>query len=632
MKNALVIWLWLCAYLNCAGWFLSVIHELNAAGYVVVLVLGIAAFFLFKNFLLPPDSSGSHSNFSWEKLSTRFKKPFPFAYLILSVMIVIGGVLYAPNNYDGLAYRLPRVLHWLAAGQWHWVHTDFPRLNNRACGIEWLSAPFLAVLKTDRLLFLINVISFLFLPGLIFSVLTRLGVRRKVAWYWMWITPGAYCFIIQAGGIANDSFAAPFALAAIDFALRAKISKRPIDLFNSLLAVALLTSAKTGNITLLLPWAIAILPSLKIFLQRPLATAVVCVLAVYSSFLPSAVLNQYYCHDWSGLSLEGNQAHGNAVVRVGANMALLGVINLAPPVFPEANRWNAFVQKKLPPSLKSLLQQTLAEPEAIKLSAQEMQIEENAGLGFGVTILLLISVAAVVVLSPKSLFPIQFHSPEATWRAALVISPWISLLALLSKSEVYAIGRIIAPFYPLLLPLLLAAPAHESLVKKIWWRLAAFITFAMAAGLLIILPARPLFPATTIFQKLHARHPDSQLLARTAEVYTVYHNRNHGFAPVLDILPPGLKVLGFITYDDPETSLWFPLGSRTVFHVRPDDSPAYLKGHGVEYILANSDKFNRQFPGLDEWLKNMNANVVQTITLDLRAAEGPTPWYLIKLN
>ena len=56
-----------------------------------------------------------------------------------------------------------------------------------------------------------------------FSVFTRLGVRRRVAWSWMWLVPTGYCFLLQAGSIGNDLFGAPFALAAVDFALRAKV-------------------------------------------------------------------------------------------------------------------------------------------------------------------------------------------------------------------------------------------------------------------------------------------------------------------------------------------------------------------------------------------------------------------------
>ena len=157
-----------------------------------------------------------------QKFRRRFRRPFPLAFLILAALAFLGGALHPPTNYDALAYRIPRVLHWLAVGQWHWIHTIFDRLNDRSCGIEWVSAPFIALLKTDRWLFLINVVSFLLLPGLVFSVFTRLGVRRRVAWHWMWLVPTGYCLVLQAGSIGNDLFGATFALAAVDFALRAK--------------------------------------------------------------------------------------------------------------------------------------------------------------------------------------------------------------------------------------------------------------------------------------------------------------------------------------------------------------------------------------------------------------------------
>ena len=40
MPKAVLIWVWFCAYLNCAGWTLSALHQLNAAGYAVALLLG----------------------------------------------------------------------------------------------------------------------------------------------------------------------------------------------------------------------------------------------------------------------------------------------------------------------------------------------------------------------------------------------------------------------------------------------------------------------------------------------------------------------------------------------------------------------------------------------------------------
>ena len=65
------------------------------------------------------------------------------ACLIFAVLVFLGGVLYAPTNHTGLSYRTPRVLHWLSEGHWHWIHTPSYRMNDRACGFEWLSAPLL---------------------------------------------------------------------------------------------------------------------------------------------------------------------------------------------------------------------------------------------------------------------------------------------------------------------------------------------------------------------------------------------------------------------------------------------------------------------------------------------------------
>jgi hypothetical protein len=156
----------------------------------------------------------------------------------------------------------------------------------------------------------------------------------------------------------------------------------------------------------------------------------------------------------------------------------------------------------------------------------------------------------------------------------------------------------------------------------------------MAAALLVISQARPLFPAQTILGKIQAAHPDSKLLARVQEVYSVYRDRGHAFAPALDLLPSDLKVLGLITYDDPETSLWQPFGSRRIIHVCPDDSSAYLKAEGIEYILAKDELFGTRFPAMDDWLKTVNATVVQPIQLNLRASGifKDKDWTLVKLD
>jgi hypothetical protein len=568
----------------------------------------------------------------WQKIRRRFRRPFPLAFLLLTAMAFLGGSLYAPSNYDALAYRIPRILHWLAADQWHWIHTIFPRVNARACGIEWVSTPLIALTKTDRLLFLINLVSFSLLPGLVFSVFTRLGVRRRAAWHWMWIAPTGYCFLLQAGSAGNDMFGAPFALAAIDFALRAKNSKSPRDLSLSTLSAALMAGAKTSNLPLLLPWAVAILPSLKLILRWPVRALAVCGIAIFASFLPTAVLNAHFCGDWTGWKSEGTPQRNDPLLRTPANVLLITVQNLTPPVFPPANAWNRAVEKMVPAGLSRRLHEAVVEPEAAEFHTEQLQVEESAGMGFGVTALFLISIAAAARRG-GSLVNCRFDSTDAAWRTALRLTPWISMLALLSQSEVYPIGRILAPFYALLLPLFLANPAQEPLVKKNWWRVSAVAVFVMAAGLLVVSPARPLFPVKTFLEKIHplaGRHP---ALARVETVYSIYHDRWDGFAPARAALPPDLKILGLVTYDDPETSLWRPFGSRRVIHVCPQDTAADLKRRGIEYVLVKTDGFESRFgcpPG--DWLKRMNARIVQIIPLQLRASANSADWELVELK
>jgi hypothetical protein len=625
MHAAIFLWIWVCAYLNCAGWTLSALHQLNAYGYAVALALGCVALLVWwkkKSAAL----SLRPSRLYLQKYLHRFRRPFPLAFLVLATLAFLGGVIYAPSNYDALAYRLPRILHWLAADQWHWIHSSFERVNNRSCGIEWVSAPMLALLKTDRLLFLINTISFLLLPGLVFSVFTRLGVRPRAAWHWMWIAPTGYCFVLQAGSIGNDLFSAVFALAAVDFALRAKKSRTPCDVFASLLAAALMTGAKVSNLPLLLPWAIAFLPSLQACVRRPLQIAAVCALAIVASALPTMMANAKFSGSWSGADLQHGNVRGAAFLKTGSNAGLLAVQNLTPPVFPFASAWNRGVSNLIPARLSSLLSQVMVEPGAASFSAVEMQIEEAAGLGFGVTVLLLVSAAAAGFARRKNL------SLDASfWLVCVRWAPVISLFAVMTQSNLSAIARILTPYYLLLLPPLLAGGGQSVVVKKHWWRALAFFVFFLAAGLLIISPARPLFPAQTILGKVQM--PESRLLARVKEVYAVYGNRNDAFAPARAILPPGLNVLGLITYDDPETSLWRPFGSRRIQHVCPGDTVADLKVRQIEYVLLREQAFSKWFGcPLEVWLQQMNAKVVNKISLNLRASSGPLDWYLIRLN
>lgn len=625
--SPLAAWIVFCVFCNCIGWILSALHELNAAGYAAAFGLGILALAVWKT----KTKAVFFRRQDFRKLRRRFSRPFPLAFLILAALATLGGVLYPPSNYDALAYRLPRVFHWLAENRWHWIHTDFGRINTRGCGIEWVSAPVIALLKTDRPLFLLNVISFLLLPGLIFSTLTRLGVRPRVAWYWMWPLACGSCFLLQAGSIGNDLFVVPFVLAAVDYALRAYQRRSVSDLCLSIMAAGMFTGVKANTIPLGLPYLVVLAPNWRMVLKRPLAIAMAGVLALMVSFAPTAFLNIHYSGDWTGgvaHQLPGNNSNMHVSARLAGNTAILFISGITPPIAPFAHWWNDHVADYIGKQPFGKKIDANFETDSTIFSMAEMENEEGAGLGFSVCMLVAATVAAVICSSRNRLRLSGFRPLPVLF----VLGTYAALLVFMITSDVGSTSRLLAPYYPLLLvPILVSV--HPDLVRRAWWKGLAMAGFAAAALPVICSPARPLFPWKTSTAMLRKIGCPEHLVHRAEQVYSVYSHRSDGFAPIIPSLPAGTRVVGLVTYDDPEAALWRPFGSRRVIHVCRDDTADILRAEGLTYILVSSEKFRMDFrPPFDQWLASMNGTLVDTVPLALRAGEGPVDWYVVKLN
>ncbi len=615
-------WILFCAYCNLAGWVLSALHQLNPAGYGGALCVGGAGLIWWWR--------RTRTRFDFVtrgfKLRQRFRRWLPKAFLILSALAVLGGLLYAPNNYDALAYRIPRVLHWLAEGQWHWIHTDFHRLNTRACGMEWVAAPVIAFTHSDRWLFLINVAGQLLLPGLVFSVFTQLGVRRGVAWAWMWLLPTGYCYLLQAGGIGNDLFAAVFPLAALHFALRAVRLNSFGNLLLAVVAAAVCTSAKATNIPLVLPVLVALLPGWRSVMRRPLVTAVVIALAASASFLPTAFLNWRHCGDWSGNRAEQTEfMQGDRGLRAANNTVLLAIQNFAPPVFPLASRWNAAVKKYMPAKLHDRLAAHF-ESGGAEWSLAELQWEVNAGLGAGLSWLLLAGFFGRWRVENKAAVEPSVQR-RLVW-AALVVA----ILAYLANMGLSALGRLSAPYYFYILLMLLLPSCQEAVIRRLWWKVLASGTLLLALLMLCLTPPRPLWPAQAVLTEMLKGGHANRIVRLAADTYAVNRARPDAFAPLRAALPDGEKVVGMVTGDDPETSMWRPFGARRIVHVLPADTGAELRRQGVHYILVNPSIFQRSFGRkMEQWLVEINGELFKTIPVTLKGTVGPQDWPIVAL-
>ena len=603
------LWLWVSALAVAAGWILSACGQLNRAGYLIFFAAGAVLIWFCRK---PLELNFQGAKLNWKKMKRRFHRPFPLGFAVLAVLIFLGGLIYPATTHTAYTYHIPRVLHWLVHERWVWIYTPDTRMNVRATGMEWMMAPLLLFTKSDRAVFLLNFIPFLLLPGMFFSFATRLGVHRRVAWYWMWLLPTGYNFLLQANSAGNDTFPVLYALAAIDFGCRAWASRRVSDLWHSLLAIALLTGSKASNLTMMLPWVILVFALAPLLRRRPVGTLFMLMVAALVSFLPNAVLNKFYCGEWLGLNLE---AHGvemkNPIIGVLGNAFQLLSNNFVPTFFPLAGWWNHNVPLFMPQAMVKMAENYF---DTGYFWLGEMPTEDWAGIGFGLSVLLSISLAAAFMNRGKHRpGPRQMNAVPAWICRCVLASFWLSLLAYCVKSGLVTAARLISPYYPLLLSSLLVGAGHSKIVRRRWWRGLAFGVWLLALVVLVVEPGHPLWPEKTILSKLSAAHPGSAVIARARMVYAVYAIRSDPLPQVQAMLPPDLRTIGFLgTADDVAISFWRPYGTKRVEHILLDDTTEQIRQRGIQFAVVSGLNFKEKNATLETWLNKHDAELLAT--------------------
>jgi hypothetical protein len=222
--------------------------------------------------------------------------------------------------------------------------------------------------------------------------------------------------------------------------------------------------------------------------------------------------------------------------------------------------------------------------------------------------------------------------PLTPYWKLLLSSPCVALLAFGLKAQtVGSSARLLTPYYPILVAPALLLWFDERILKRGWWKCVVALVFVYAIAFEILMPARPLWPAITILDKLKAWRPASGTIAYADAVYSIYSKRPEAFAPIVEALPPDAKIVGMITFDDPETSLWWPLGSRRVEHVTRADTPQTLAIRGVKYILAPQYCYAISLR-VEDVIRKYDARVIVKIPLTLRVQDGPKDWYILEIK
>ena len=603
------------------GWILSLFRSLDLVGYTICLLLTFGTVFVF---LLRPSVNQPVLRWRVRVPPRRFRRPLPAIFAIIFILALIGGSIYPPNNYDYLTYRFSRILHWWSQHGWHWIASNNDRLNISGPGMEWLMMPIFTFTHSDRFFFLINIISFAFLPGLTFSVLRGLGILPRTAWQWMWLFPGAYCYVTQAGSAGNDAFAVVYLLAGLAFSFRAQETKRIQWWWLSILAAALLTGAKASNLPLLLPLAVSWWPLRTLAVRCAIRSMSVISLAAGISFLPMAALNQVHAGQWAG---DVNHSTGlqiwNPVAAILGNTLQLGVNTLLPPIFPPAATWNSTVV----PSImgKWPVAWVKSQFPRLSLESRELAAEESAGLGGGIALLWMILLLVYAISNRGVGMPRPGQRRQRISLAlAILAAGLIAFGVFLAKMGSEAGPRLLTPYYPILLfaILLFVGPKHA--LRQRWWRLTTYAVSLIPIIILIIQPARPLFPVGLVVRSLPRAGAIGSLSSRIITVYQTYQTRADVLAPVRDLLPASVREIGFIgTEDDPEPSLWKPFGQRVVHDiVNPFDLSSL-----PEFVSVSESWLSEQTgQSIEDWAKAVEMEEVGCVKITVKVRNGDQNW------
>ncbi|PWU14619.1 MAG: hypothetical protein C5B50_16925 [Verrucomicrobia bacterium] len=668
----LSIWIRAATAAVMLGWVLSALGALDGRGYLIAGVIVVALLLAGWRGVFPtsprddgclPGSAGISARES-EQVDPRGQdgpgrtchdapryaalrccwRPLPFLFLLALVLTVVGSILYEPDNFDGLSYRIPRVLHWLTEHRWHWANVPYQEINYMLPNYEWLTVPFYLATGSFHSTVVINWIAFLLVPPLFFSLLRAFGTPLGTAYDWMWILPLGYLIALQAGGIGNDLLGLTMILAALHCAWRFNRTDRGVYLFDAVLAAAFCTGIKASNIPLAGFVLIILLRGPGRLLAHRFALGVSIVLGALCSAIVPMALNWLHTGSVLGAPPGQDQVQELPVGWIG-NGLILGVSMWTPPICPGAAHVSDLMERSLGRGLGSWLH---AHYKKFELGFSELP--QDSGLGLGVTLALLLSVLLWAVYSrceskvqsPKS----KVGQTAAARRSSPQFFPWqiglywawlgFSLLVLLGRLGTGpAFPRNVLPWYPLLLAPLLARIGGEHISRSKIWRIAAPLAVFTVIPPLILTPERPILPSSVVLNVAAKCGVKGPALERARIVYDTYQKRPNPFGELLEALPPGLSTLGLVTDgQEPTSAWWLGRGKRKCVYLLTEDQVAQARAkQDPAYVVLRDRGCQLYFHSeIAEWVSTHRATEIKTAHIRIRAREEPATFALVKLE
>jgi len=622
------IYLRLAAATVLLGWVLSATKSLRPLPYLTCFfVITVIVVTLTLRHHLPRRLPLFHRRLL---LWLRQRRMLPLIFALVFGLSCLGAIVHEPNNFDGLSYRVPRVLYWMSGNGWHWIDTPYFFLNCALPNFEWASLPALMLTGDIHAAVVLNLVAYLFVPGLFFRLLRVFGVAPRLAYDWMWLFPAGYLLAMQAGGLGNDLIGVMMILASLHFAARFAQAGGNGNLVDALLAAGFCTGIKLSNLPL------AIFPMI-LLLKRPaqlashkaaLATGTILGAGV-SALIPMA-LNLAYSGSVLGTT-SGMVQVSKPVAGIFGNSLIMTVAACSPPILPQANSVTTMLERSLGENTTSWLKTNYAN---FTLKLNELPQEEGGGLGLGITFALIVCGWLWWRTRNEPTRQPDHHLARWQW---VSWCGWLTFAYLVIAAKLGTGGsfpRNLLPWFPIALAPVLGLIGSEAISRRRLWRITATVAALSVLPTMFLTPSRPLIPVERMIALARSCGVKESIVDRARVVYQVYSERADTFRDIRRSLPENVTVLGLLTDGSEATASWWkPYGSRKCTYLLTPESVARARRAGVEYVAIRDsncrDYFNQS---VEQWLATYRGEVIATFDVRIVAAATPERYTLVRLK
>jgi hypothetical protein len=445
----------------------------------------------------------------------------------------------------------------------------------------------------------------------------------------MWLAPSAYGVVLQAGSIGNDFIGAVFFLASLNLASIPGLATRR-DLVLSGLSISLCAGIKSSNLLWGLPWALLLAASgrWRNFLFSWLAPLLL--LFMLNASLPIFISNHLYGGDWSGANLEYHDTKpvtaSSPWLGIAGNFILLSLQNCTPPVWPWIKETVTSIRDSLPSPLLEGLSKTF-EGGFTDLGIRELPGEEGAGLGFGL----------MACVCSSMIFAWGAPKPHRPKNRALILAAGGVLVAIIiysAKLTMACPARILLPGLLFILVFVSVLPGQDLWVRAPLMRLLIFAAILSSCSILMVNPARPLLPISTLLEITEKIGLPHSLQQRMETVYSAYARRARAFEPLLNEIPIDQKnlSLGYTGGAGLEASLWKPYGTRSVVSVDLLDYEG-PPSRALPSLIVAAARFvpKSSTPSSLSWVQAREAEILAEKEILFQARIGLEKFFLLRL-